>query len=562
MSRITLLDRFVNYMDPVRGQARIAERNRQEFSEKRAEVTRQALDRKKREYASGGGFQSAENSRDAASWLTSKLSPLSALEQDRPTMIERADSVYKNYELGTAHVENRVVRVVGCGFTIQPELDYEEIGISEDEAEKKNQQLRKGWERLVQRIGKHGEWLYEQQQLMQRYWERRGEFFVLFGDEYDPLSPVTEKTEVIHPDRISTPSSRGSVSNECPWLGDDFVRIGIQLDKKGKAIGCYAQDCHPGDAVETKQTWTYYPYVLSNGLPRMFHHFDRRDSRQYRGYPRMQVGTKQVKNVEEYVEAEIERNYVAACHAAIVRTEMPAEDAMGATGVVEDANGKRVREIQPSMFHYVGTADEVTLSNPSGAPVSFDQFVKSRNRAFASGCGTPYEMLTGDWGNLAYNAARIIWNMDEAAVDVAQMGHIKFILAAYAHFITRMVVTGQLPVDPIEFRSMPWAYWACRVIPPARASIDPAREDRNDLVNVEAGVIPHSDVVERKTGEPADKIYRRIKANRKAMADAGLDPHMPNMGRDENTAGTSPTQPGDSNQQSSDANSDRQAAGV
>lgn len=546
------IDDCVYAVSPERGEKRTKARYRKEFTDKIADVARLKLDRKRREYASGGGFQSAENSEDAASWMVSELSPDSDLETDRPTMIKRADSAYKNYELATAHVEGRVIRVVGCGFTVQPELDHEELGISEDAADELNRVLRKAWDRLTERIGRHGEWLYEIQQQMQRYWERRGEIFLLFGDEYDPLAPVSEKVECVHPDRVSTPPGKAS---------DPLVRMGIQLDANGKAIGCHVQDSHPGDTLELKQTWTYYEFVGSNGLPRMFHHFDRRDSRQHRGYPRMQVGTKQLKNTEEYVEAETERNYVGACMAAFVHTEMPEDQAMMASGAVEDSTGKRVRDIQPSMIHYLGATDSVTLSNPTGAPATFKDFIEVADRKFAAACGTPYEMLTGNWGGLAYNAARIIWNMDEAAVDVLQMGHFKAVQAMYQHFVTRMVVTGQFEIDAAVFRSEPWKYWACRVIPPARASIDPAREDRNDLVNIESNVAPHSDFVERKTGEPADKIYRRIRANRRQMKQYGLETTMPNMGRDD-TGDNSPTQPGDSNQQSSDANNERQAVGA
>jgi capsid protein len=264
MSRLSkYIDRVYSTFDPIGGERRIKARRRQEFTETLADIARLKLERKKREYASGGGFQSAEQSTDAHSWMTSEMSPESDLEADRPTMIKRADSAYKNYELATAHVEGRVIRVVGCGFTVQPELDHEELGISEDEADEQNRTLRKAWDLLTERIGRNGEWLYEIQQQMQRYWERRGEFFLLFGDEFDPLAPVSEKVEVVHPDRVSTPPGKA---------GDPFVRMGIQLDAKGRAIGCWVQDSHPGDTLEIKQTWTYYEFVGPNGLPRMLHH--------------------------------------------------------------------------------------------------------------------------------------------------------------------------------------------------------------------------------------------------------------------------------------------------
>lgn len=374
MGRISnLLDRTISTLSPERGIRRMNARRRSEFADKTAEIVRLKLERKHREFASGGGFQSAEKSSDAGSWLTSKLSPDSSLEEDRPDMIERADSAYKNYELATSHVEGRVIRVVGCGFTVQPELDPEDLGISEEQAEQMNRQLRKAWDRLVERIGKHDEWLYEIQQQLQRYWERRGEFFLLFGDENDPLSPVSLKVEVIHPDRVSTPPG---------MEGDASVRMGIKLDASGRGIGCWVQDSQPGDTLEVKQTWTYYEYYMRNGLHRMLHHFDRRDSRQHRGYPRYQVGTKRLKNTEEYIEAEIERNYVGACMAAFVHTETP-DDAFAAHGGTTDSNGKRQRDIQPSMIHYMGMDEKVDFSNPNGAPATFAPFVDDQDRKFA-----------------------------------------------------------------------------------------------------------------------------------------------------------------------------------
>lgn len=472
-------------------------------------------------------------------------------------MIERADSARKNYELGTAHIEGRRVRVVGCGFTIDPDIDFEEVEQSEETVEEWNSTLRRNWERTASRLGKRGEELWELQQLCQEYWERRGEWFMLVGDRYDPLAPTTLKAEVIHPDRVTTPPSEGSVKNRdvAPWIGLEFVRMGVQLTREMDIAGYYVRDTHPGDDKLFKETWTFYPATYPNGLPRMIHHFHRVDEGQHRGFPRMQVGTKRLKNSEDYDEAERDRNYVGACLAAIVRSDMPTEDAMASTGVVTHTDGRRDRDINPGMIHYVGEADGVETTNPGGAPQSFSDYMEYEGRMFAAGAGSPYEMLTGNWQNLAYNAARIIWNLDEATVDVLQKGHIKTMLSIYAHFVTRMVVTGEVEIDPVAYRSAPWQYWAGRPIPPARASIDPSREDRNELVLIESGIKPHSDMVERKTGQPASSIYRRIFQNFKLMNLWKINTTMPNMGRDAKT-GNAPTQAGDKNQQSSDANSE------
>jgi hypothetical protein len=139
MGRLSkIVDNVVFAISPERGLARRQARHRLALSEKRHDVAITRLERRRQQFASGG-FSSAEASRDADSWLKSRLSPMSALEMDREEMCLRADSAYKNFELGTAHVEGRVVRVAGCGMTVDPDLDNEDLGISEQEAEDKYQ---------------------------------------------------------------------------------------------------------------------------------------------------------------------------------------------------------------------------------------------------------------------------------------------------------------------------------------------------------------------------------------------------------------------------------------
>jgi capsid protein len=218
-----------------------------------------------------------------------------------------------------------------------------------------------------------------------------------------------------------------------------------------------------------------------------------------------------------------------------------------------------VREIKPGTIQYLGIADEVTLSNPSGAPVTFDAFMTNQARAFAAGCGSSYEIVANDFRGMSYSTARVLWNIEDATVDVEHKDQADTLVEVYRNFVSRMITGGLLDVDQVAFRSAPWMYWRARVIAPRRASIDPAREDRNELVLGEASVKPVSDIVERKNGAPASVVYRRVAKDRELRRKYGLEEHMPNMARDGAIAsGKSPTQAGDSNQASSDANAERQ----
>jgi capsid protein len=184
----------------------------------------------------------------------------------------------------------------------------------------------------------------------------------------------------------------------------------------------------------------------------------------------------------------------------------------------------------------------------------------------AAGAGTSAELLTGNWQGLSYSAGRVIWNIEEATTAIIQLGHEKTIKWLYRHFVTRAINAGIIDVDSAAYRSDPWTYWASRVIYPPKASIDPAREDRNEMVKVEAGLMPASELVERYNGKTSRQVYAAVKRDRELREEFEIEVHMPQMGRDQelmpDAEGSGPTQPGDTNQESSDANSERQAVGA
>lgn len=550
-------DAVVDAVSPKRGNQRKAARLLRERYEANRERAANRARRDESEYAAGG-FQSAQNGRDARSWLTSRLSPDSALEDDRQDMVDRVDSAVKNYPLAANHVEGRVTRVVGSGMTIDPEIGFDESeAIAPADAERWNATLRTNWERTCERIGRNGEEFWEIQQQCHRDYERRGEYFLLIGDEFDPLSPVTLKVEVIDPDRVSTPDGKA---------GDKSIRMGIQLDAKGRAIGCWIRSTHPGDTLDISHTWKYEPFAYKNGLPRVIHHFDRIFRGQHRGFPQMQVGTKRLKNAEEYDEAELERNFVASCHVGVIRTDLDISETIASHGAVEDADGKRIRSMLPGQFFYGGLADEITFNSPSGPTATFGPYMEYEGRQFAAACLTSYELLTGDWKGMSYSTARLLFNVENGRVAVLQLAHEKTAKWIYRHFVSRAILTGMIDVDPVAYRSNPWTYWAARVVYPPNPSIDPSREDRNEMVLIEAGFKPGSDLIERLNGKPARDVYKAVQRDRKLRKDCGLEEHLPQMGRDQELTGEPtgrpPTQRGDRNQEASDANRERQAVGT
>lgn len=543
---MNLFEQAIELLSPGRAAERQEARGKLQRLREREQRDSIRHDRWVRRFA-GGGFESAEPTRDAHSWFTSKISIQSALEVDREEMLERSNSTYKNFELGTALVEGRTDRVVGQGTSLDAEIVEVPGEITADQAEQWNDILRDNWDRQVERISKHGKALWRVQRTLQRHEERHGEWFVLIGDKEHPLNPTSLRIEVIHPNRVETPPGKE---------GDEKVRMGIQLDGDGNPIGCYIREKHPHDNLEVGEDYTYYPFEQSNGLKRVIHHFEEYEEGQRRGWPRHQVGMKRLKNAEEYSEAELERNYAGACVVGAVRTDVDTAD----LGDVQTADGKKVKDMAPGQWQYLGETDSVEFNNPSGAPSTYPDYMRYQAQMYAVGAGTSYEVLTQDLRGLSYSTIRVLWNLEEATCNIKHLAHAELIVEIYRHFVTRAI--SQIPeladIDIGAYRSRPWLYWAARVIMPAKPSVDPSREDRNELVLAEAGIKPASDIAERKTGKRAAAVYKRVARDREMRRGLKLEEHMPNMGRDPvPPSDVAPTQPGDRNDASSDANQER-----
>lgn len=520
------LDEAVYSIAPSWGIKRIATRRRRDLAELLYASTAEKLSSSDGS-SGGGGYGSARHTRDSHDWLISRLSPNSDLEYDRPTMVERADSTYKNHELGRGFVEGKVRRVVGTGMTIVPSLTPREGLMTEKEAARLESAFRWHLDLWLPRAGKKGESMWLVQRLVERHFHRHGEAFLLLGDEFDPLSPVTLKIEVIHPRRVSTPPGQE---------GNPRIRMGIEYDERDRPIAYHIRERHPGDTKDYSYKWQRKEVNFGNGLRQVLHVFDPTQADEGRGYPAMQIGLPRLKNADDFDEASLERAWVENCHAAFVRSELPPED-IDSTMDVVNADGKKLYDIEPGTINYMGVSDEIDFSSPSSSDGNFTGYMEHQGRMFAAGVDSPYEAVANNWKGLSYSGGKIITNSEEGSVSCEQKMHAIWLWDVHRNMISRIVTggTGLLPdvnIDQLLYRTMPFLFDGCRVIPPRRMSIDPAKEHRVELMDAEAGLYPVSDLVEQRTGRPAEEVYRAIQRDRKSRQKCDLEIHMPQTGRD------------------------------
>lgn len=528
-------DSVISVFSPVAANNRRKARMEMEFRQRRHDLRMARLSADDDDWRGwgGGGFGSVERSRDAHTWLTSRLSPDAALELDLEEMRARSNSAYKNYELFAGHVERRVNRVAGTGIMLAPRILPAAGKIADDQAVEWNRILRESFERWAHKAGGHNLPLYVIERQIVRHIEKDGVAFVQFGDviQSDPRVPVSLRIKVVHPRRVETPPK---------FAGDPNVRLGIRTNPDtNDVLGYYVRTAHPGDSKNFEYKHDYIEAAFENGLPRMVYIGQPREADQTISYPQGQVMLKRCKNTEEYEEADLERNIIAACYAGFAiggdPTNMAASAASGT-----DSRGRLVEELSPGRISYVpNDVEKLEFSNPHGPQAAFTPYVEHQNRMAAAGACSSYEMMSGDWRGLTYSGGKIIWVDEQGVIDVGQLDLIEmFLVPLWQNFVNRCATTNIIDVSQASYRREPWLYEAVKFVPPKRQSIDPARERRAAHSDIAAGIVLHSDEVEQINGRPAEDVYEEIKRNKVVLEEIGVPIPMPGLGG---------TQPGDDN---------------
>lgn len=228
---------------------------------------------------------------------------------------------------------------------------------------------------------------YAMQHLSMQTTSEAGEF--LLKRVIKPTSSgVPLQIQVLEPDHIDTAKDLAQLP------GGGQIIQGIELDANGQRVAYWLFSEHPGS---TRRA------AVSTRVPAedVIHVFKTRRAGQVRGVSWFGAAIVKLKDLDEYEDAELMRQKIAACFAAFV-TDMD-----GAAGVVgaEDTANELHESFEPGMISYLPPGKQVTTASP---PAVVDASFTTRNlRSVAAALGVTYEDLTGDYSQVNFSSARM-----------------------------------------------------------------------------------------------------------------------------------------------------------
>lgn len=472
----------------------------------RAGQQRAALQAARMQHTDGG---EKDESR-ARSWLGSRLSPDSGLEQDQVELRKNSRELYLNDTIGGA-VDSRMNLVVSRGFTPQARIKARPGLCSQAEADRYNDEFEEVYRRLGPGISKSGkQTLWQLLRLIERHVGFDGEAFVLLADRGGADKPIPLTLDVIDPERVETPPQMGGKAN---------VRMGVETDAGGRIVAYHVRDAHPGDSLDVKQTYTRYL------AERVLHVYEPWFAGQSRAFPWLTRAIKRAKDAKDFDEATIIAAQIQACYAVFVTAPLGALRA--AEGAATDlVNGQRVEDIRPGSIKYLEDGQTAMPGGPSSPGNTFEPFQQWNYRRIAAGINWPFEMVAKNWSGLSFAAGRLALTDCKLSVRADQQLLDQIVLQiVWARLVYEAVLAGATSLTSKRYRLDPW--WFSQVewsAPPWPFALTPGEEVDAELALVNNNIKPKASMVAEYTGGDFIEVANLRAAERALERELEIEP--------------------------------------
>jgi lambda family phage portal protein len=336
--------------------------------------------------------------------------------------------------------------------------------------------------------------------------------------------PIPLQLQVLEPDFLDT-------TRTMPLPTGGRIVQGVEFDPLGRRVAYWLFPEHPGS------TFTNSSMLLSpsNRIPasEILHIFSRTRAGQVRAATWLAALLLPAKDLDEYEDAQLMKQKIAACLAVITSDIDGSGTPLGTANDTDTTPG--IDTIEPGAILNVPPGRNIEVVQPPSV-AEYGAYVTAQDRKNAKGLGLSYEDYSGDYSNVNFSSARM-----------ARLEHYDNV------YDWRWLLLIPQFCDPV----WRWAMDAAAIMgleqPPAAAwtappmpMIEPDKEGLAYARNVRIGAITWAEMV-RERGYDPDTVLEEIKTWNQKLDDAGVvldsDPRKLTQAGQLQSAGTSSAPP-------------------
>lgn len=493
--------------------------------------------------SAGGLFSSLETHPGQVYSTPTIMSKAQEVRMARGQVIRQARHIERGSEYIRSGIDAKVDMVVGASLTAKASPDWEALGITDPEEQKKVRQsidrvfrewaedprlLQDGeghydfggmmWLAMRQITGPDGECF-----LVVRYNSRRAERF---------RHPWATYVTVIDPDRVETPPSQ---------QGNPRVKDGKVFDADGRCLGFYVRKKHPSDEMHSTSD---NDFVLvrreePSGRPVGIHWFPKTRPGQIRGLSTLVTVLKQTGMFDQFKDAYLGAAVINQMLATWIKSELSPK-AIGAAlapstdesvgydpwtlfnkktdyynKVKMKVNGVRIPVLPPG--------DEINMSAVNRAIQDPSAFANLFLREFASALGVSFEQISKNFSDANYSAARA--SLLDVWKGVMKMRHWfgrHVASLVYSAVIEEAIKKGRvyLPAGAKRFDEARAAWTRCTWVGPAMPQIDPEKDARAAKELIDAKLESRTFIIAQR-GREMENVFEEIAIEREEAENHG-----------------------------------------
>jgi len=300
---------------------------------------------------------------------------------------------------------------------------------------------------------------------------------------------VPMRIRLIEPDYLDA-TKDGAVTNS-----SNVIRNGIELDNRGRRVAYWIYETHPGAS-------GYYS-TKSNRIDaaNVAHCYLVERPGQLRGAPWLCAAIARLQDFDDYEDALLMQQKIAACFAAFVTDTTGESLALGKV----DASTPQIEGLEPGMINYLKPGQSITFGSPPNV-ANQEVFSNQNLRRIAASVAVPYEEMTGDYSKVNFSSARM------ARISHYQHVHDwrwNMIVPAFCDVVFGWVMAEAAAIA--GWPSIPGVEWTAPPMP----LLEPDKEGVAYQRMIRAGVMTLQQAIRERGGDPDQHLAEFAESNAK-----------------------------------------------
>ncbi len=484
-------------------------------------------------YSHGGASRRRTWARE---WDSESGSAKRDIEENRKLLRERSRDLFMSAPLATGAVKSSRTSCIGPGLMPKPKIDYEFLGITQEEANRIQRLIKKEfaiWAESTLCDNNDLNNFYGLQQVVFSDWLNNGEEFVLikYGKPLKYM-PYQLRLCLIEADRVCTEGNYdgGYDGYDKKAKNGNTIINGVETDEAGKVVAYHIASRFPGEYGSGSLKWARVEKRgAKTGNPNILHIFNAERAGQYRGVPFLAPVIQTLKQLTRYTEAEIMAAVVNSLFGIFITTKAGeeiegfgdnGEEAEEKEGDVPGVDEDKIK-VGTGTVTFLREGEEVKAVESAHPSNNYDAFVNSMALQIGAALEIAPEVLLKKFSN-NFSSSKGALNETWKSFKMYRKWFIDdFCQEVYVLWFNEAVSKGRVNApgyfDNILVKK---AYTNATWNGPAQGHLNPVQEVTAAILKIQNGLSTHEDECTSMNGSDYEDNIRTLKTENTLLAEA------------------------------------------